>query len=687
VPMVYYKSFLAFCSRHTGDWSDAAPETTSAVLEMIRSTSEPIKGLHEFSSLLQAFDEGKSGKIGNRAFQIVCHRARLFANLSEPEIRNLSDILTAEGGGSIRYTAFLIHLRVMCGRVLAESNNDIPDIAEQLLVNCTDAKNTILPLRNWLLRHTDVESCKISLKELNAMLREFSVLYRPDDLQSLLMEIGSAGPEDGDKADHGHEGAERRESSSDLDTRNLFKHLFKIRGPWMALQPYICNRMVHAMTMTGSALFSTAPGEAPVASNNNQGATTFGFPKGPRGIETAAARRVLARLRAFTEISNDVSGGGVSGGDGRMVDLDIFGAIAKATGLPLSDEELLILADATDYHPLANRIRCDVILEAISFENTTTGTAGDSEKKSNKSLMDQELSPSATFAIKHLKDQLWNTCKRLKRSADEWINDVNAVFRGFDHGGVGFITTDDFTMGLALLNAPCNADILRDIPSVPEGPGMVSYKEILDALLVPPVSMFATKDKSKGMGSAHSTGRAGASEAKDTASGDRGSNSKIAGSSSTGAKRGEKLSQEEKDKKEREMSVSMLVTVVRKSIKGFIIKDSSLEAAWMCLVRAFRRFDALECGKVAPRDFCLAVSVLLEGDEVLLTESQWTDIITHFTDTGDGKEKDTRSSVGAPAPTAQMVNYMEFCQFVLDPKSCKDLSLNARLSAGTKSKK
>jgi len=684
VPMVYYKSFLAFCSRHTGDWSDAAPETTTAVVEMIRATSEPIKGLHEFSSLLQAFDETKSGKIGNRAFQIVCHRARLFANLSEQEIRNLSDILTAEGGGNIRYTAFLVHLRVMCGRVMAESNKDVPDIAEQLLLNCTDAKNTILPLRNWLLRHTDVESCKLSLKELNAMLREFSVLYRPDDLQSLLMEIGSAGPQDGaGEGSQSDDGSPRRDSSGDIDTRDLFKHLFKIRGPWMQLQPFICNRMVNAMAMTGSALFTTAPGEAPNAVNNNQGATTFGFPKGPRGIETAAARRVLARLRAFTEISNNVSGGGVTGGDGRMVDLDIFGAIAKATGLPLSDEELLILADATDYHPLANRIRCDVILEAISYENTTTGAAGGEEKKSKKSLVDQELSPSATFAIKHLKEQLWNTCKRLKRSADEWINDVNAVFRGFDNGGVGFITTDDFTMGLALLNAPCNADILRDIPSIPEGPGMVSYTEILDALLVPPVSMLVAKDKSKGMGSAHSTGKAGASEAKDSTS----AHTRTGASASAAPKRGEKLTQEEKDKKEREVSVNMLVTVVRKSIKGFIVKDSSLEEAWMCLVRAFRRFDALETGKVAPRDFCLAVSVLLEGDEVLLTEAQWTDIIAHFTDTGDGKKKDNGMSVGAPATTAQMVNYMEFCQFVLDPKSCKDLSLNARLSAGTKSRK
>eukprot|EP00605_Chrysophyceae_sp_TOSAG23-4_P000290 GSChrysophyteH1.ASY1.ANO1.335.1 assembled CDS len=669
VPTVYYKSFLAFCSRHTGDWSDAAPETTTAVMNMIKATSDPMKGLHEFASLLQAFDETKTGKVGNRAFQIVCHRARLFANLSEDEIRNLSDILTAEGGGKIAYTSFLIHMRVMIGRVLAEASSDVPDIAEQLLVSATDAKNTLLPLRNWLLRHTDVESCKLSLKELNALLREFSVLYRPDDLRSLLMEIGSARPQEGDDS-----------VASDVDTRDLFRHIFKIRGPWMSKQPYLCNRIVRAMTMTGANLFTTAPGEAPNGQDTNKGANAMAFPKGPRGIETAAARRLLARLRAFTEISSfDGTSSSAAGGgaDGRLVDLDVFGAIAKACGVPLSDEELLILADATDFHPLANRIRCDIVLEAIAFENTSTGAGAGADKaegKSRKSLMDQELSEAATFAIKHLKDQLWKTCKRLKRNADEWINDVRAVFRGFDNGGVGFITTDDFTMGLSLLNAPCSAEILRDIPSVPEGPGMVSYTEILDALLVPPSSMVKTSE-TKGMGRAHKI--SGEEEnAKPTHSVSAGARSAHDG---VKAKKG-KLTQAEKDKKEQEMAVNMLVTVIRKSLKSFIVNDHSLEEAWLCIVRAFKRFDSGESGQVSPRDFCLSVSILLEGDEVLLTESQWTDIIQYFSVVSEKSTGSEVQLVGAPQPTSNLVDYMVFAGKVLDVAECKKIQINARMA-------
>ena len=680
VPLVYYKSFLAFCSRHTGDWSDAAPETTTAVYDMLKSVSDPMKGLHEFSSLLQAFDEGNTGRIGNRAFQIVCHRARLFANLSEKQINILSDILTAEGGGRIKYTSFLVHMRIMCGQVMNEQNAAIPDIAEQLLKNATDTKGTLLPLRNWLLRNTDVESCQLTLKDFNNLLREFSVLYRPDDLRDLLMEIGSAGPnvEPLDKtvgdAENGNEKPDPTNNDG-IDTRDLFRHLYKIRGPWMPSQPYLCSRMVKSLTMTGANIFTGTPGDTPAdGAGSGAGAGAFGYPKGPQGVETAAARRLLARLRAFTDITSfDVSAAGAAagGGEGRMVELDIFGAISKSCGLPLGDEELLILADATDCHPLANRIRADVVLECISYENSTSGkpSGGEEEegkKATKKSILDQDLSETAQFALKHIKDQIWNTCKRVQRSPDEWISDVNAVFRGFDSGGVGFITTDDFTLGLSLLNAPVSAEILRDIPSVPEGPGMISYKDILNALMVPPASMQHNTSK-KDKENVSSSSRGPNSSAPKTMS--------VSGKSALASKKKPKsmLTQEEKDKQEQELAVNMLVTVIRKSVKQFILNDSSLEEAWLCIVRAFRRFDPVETGKVPPRDFCLAVSVLLEGDEVLLTESQWTDIIAFFTavDPRKAKREAASNPVGAPASGAQLVDYMEFASLVLDVDECK----------------
>ena len=275
------------------------------------------------------------------------------------------------------------------------------------------------------------------------------------------------------------------------------------------------------------------------------------------------------------------------------------------------------------------------MLECISHENSTSGHSGGAEeegggkKGAKKSILEQDLSEPAMFALKHIKDQIWNTCKRVQRTPEEWICDVNAVFRGFDNGGVGFITTDDFTLGLSLLNAPVSAEILRDIPSVPEGPGMICYKDIMNALMVPPASMHVSKKDKEGGASQ----RGGSNGADNNGLKTMSVKGKSALGSSKSAARKPKgmMTQEEKDKQEQELSVNMLVTVIRKSVKQFILSDSSLEEAWLCLVRAFRRFDPVETGKVPPRDFCLAVSVLLEGDEVLLTESQWTDIIGFFT--------------------------------------------------------
>ena len=99
MPLVYFKSFLSFCARHAGDWQDAIPEVSAVIEEAIASAGDPMKGLLELSTLFQAFDENKSGFVGNRAFQIVCHRARIFANISEKDIVALADTLLSEGGG------------------------------------------------------------------------------------------------------------------------------------------------------------------------------------------------------------------------------------------------------------------------------------------------------------------------------------------------------------------------------------------------------------------------------------------------------------------------------------------------------------------------------------------------------------------------------------------------------------
>ena len=53
-------------------------------------------------------------------------------------------------------------------------------------------------------------------------------------------------------------------------------------------------------------------------------------------------------------------------GEHRLVETDIFHHIALLTGLHLSADDLAVLADATDPHPQAERIRCDVVVEVLA---------------------------------------------------------------------------------------------------------------------------------------------------------------------------------------------------------------------------------------------------------------------------------------------------------------------------------
>lgn len=122
--------------------------------------------------------------------------------------------------------------------------------------------------------------------------------------------------------------------------------------------------------------------------------------------------------------------------------------------------------------------------------------------------------------------------------------------------------------------------------------------------------------------------------------------------------------------------------MVRKALHSFISTDDSLESAWMCLLKAFRRFDPTENGAVPPREFCLAVSVLLGGDEVLLSEAAWIEIVEAFA-VKDDKKAGGGGRIAARGPGAgaadkssgkALVDYMEFCGAVLDAKEIKAMS-------------
>jgi hypothetical protein len=138
----------------------------------------------------------------------------------------------------------------------------------------------------------------------------------------------------------------------------------------------------------------------PASFTGNHGKATS-FARTPGGVESATARRVLSRLQAFADISPTppeqpsmsapAPAEGFTQSEHRMVEKDIFGYIARVSGLSLTEEELSVLADATDPHPLAQRVRCDGVVEVLAAVPGKGGDGGrDRQRDPYAALYDEE---------------------------------------------------------------------------------------------------------------------------------------------------------------------------------------------------------------------------------------------------------------------------------------------------------
>ena len=616
LPLTYYKSFLNFASRFCGDWTDSSPDVYNSLKESLRTIGDTTSALHEFFTLIHSFDELNSGHVSTRAFQIACHRARLLGNLPEDDVKVLTEVLAIEGGGKIIYTPFLVHLRVLCSDFHVD--NTAPSIIEQLIANAVDPQGCLFPLRNWLMRHIEredlgmgdspmMESYKLTRRDLNNLLREFSVVYRPQDLDHLLLTIQNFNNKN-DSGSSDKKGFAATKTSDIIPASDLISLILRSRPSWTEIHPELGEKMKKLMFISGQNTLitgvagNTLPNQG-VGSKSNKGSLQASYSQGSKGVEGSIARRILSRLRAFVDLRPASEGVGA-----RMVELDIFSYIIRATGLPLNDEEILILADSTDPNPRPNMIRCDVITEALTLTYASESNA-DTNKKG-------ELKESASFALQHLRELIWRTATQLKRSNSEWIADVNAVFRGFDLGGTGFIASEDFILGLALINVILSLEIIKDLPGFPDGPGLVPFTKILGLVLVPPerkgkekrieIGASSKHKKDDARDKANSTNKSSLdhSNTHDNTKNDK--NDKNAAANDIANKMKSKNTNTNK-------VIKTILSVVRRSIRKFIVTDDSLEDAWIYLLKSFKRFDPLEKNVVTSRDFCLAVSVLIEG--------------------------------------------------------------------------
>lgn len=346
-------------------------------------------------------------------------------------------------------------------------------------------------------------------------------------------------------------------------------------------------------------------------------------------------------------------------------------------GIYLSSDDLQFLADCSDPLPEANRINPYLLLDLVKVEDQDKSIRRHSDSNHANSeifLEEQHLSSAAIFALNQIKEQLWKVWKLSKRTVLEWIADIKCLYEGFDTSGQGLITFDDFVMGLVLLNLRISVDLLMDIPYINRGyagdgqHSYVQYRKVLAYVLVPP---DAPKDED---GSGIPSATIGETNDKD--------NNTIKKHMTVTKKSLEPTLKQ---------TIMTLIRLVRKRMSKFIISEKNTEEAWLEMLRVFERFDPTQSNTVKPRDFCLAVSVLLQEDDVAFTKEEWEEVIEYFADPLDTKKlsstRSTRNGTHNNSKNELRVNYMIFCEMVLDPsevdKKIKELNGTTTLSHTT----
>lgn len=648
LPMVDYQSFIRYIARHCGDWIQANPKLFQALSEEMSRIQNPLQALQEFMLILRSFDESNRGLISQRSFLIASHRSRLFAAVPDEIINELIHYLTVDGGGEVEYKPFTILLRSICSQIDITSAESSSNIIEQLIRNASDGDETLFPLRNWLLSHLDLNLGYITLPEINALLREFSVVYRPDDLDMLILEIGGdieassvtiAPKEKSLKGRTIH-----RELDSPLprtkvlDLTKFLNVVMKSRAPWYRRNIPLTRHLLKTFKKIAQTM-ARSKGEDLVAA----GSAPATVPE--NGYEGLVIKKILARVDAFAVEEPAVDSLSLfhtsedNIHDIRLVEYNVVDYVFKSMGISLTREDIQFLCDASDPLPEANRINPFLLYDLLRVVQAV----GEDDDIDGRHLIDTErLSEAAIYALNHLRDLVWKA-KPTKRDSAEWKNDVKCIFKGFDSLNTDFISFDDFILGLLLMNIRMSHDLLRDIPYVGKIPGtMVQYNKILNFILSEePSKAIDPKLKSK------------SSSLFDEEEND--DDLQLTGKGLEKTKITIKTKPIQKDS-----PVHGVLRCVRKSICDFIVSNKNIEEAWLEMLRVFTRFDPQENNYVNSRDFCLAVSVLLQGDDIVLSKAEWEEVISYFS------IKSEKTGI-KPAPNEAKVDYMLFCEMVLDP--------------------
>lgn len=762
ISLIKYSNFLSVCSRHAGKWYQASPALNEhlKVLLMEKQEADIIAGFKEFRLLLKTFDEDSTGSVGYRPFLISCRRSRILSKLEPEVMTELAKVLAEEGSGSVPYELFLLHMKSLYHQVksLRSLNKEIVpssklesfQLFNQLFTHGSDKSDgTLQPLRRWILIASDKNkqirrqkddflvdpNLQVLTKQNVAdLLRDFNVVYSPEDMEVILDDIRMSSAifdyftETDSSPLHYLPPHEGKLDEFSVRSTNLVHCMLQCRAPWAQRNPKLALKikkmLSRASTNAVETLITRMRSFAKYTNLfGNETELVIDFADDEDGEEDYAELldKKVEQPKIQKATMNDSSRKNASRSEAEaFISKDAFLQVVQSSGLNLSPADIDFLADESDASLEPSRIRVGILLEALSESDERGGLQdvlnqvreefdndaarqhlqkrGSAKSKNHKSLSQDRGSddaPPAAFAIKHLQTLLLNSADVLRRSTTEWSCDVLSLMDGFDRGG-GVCTPQDFVMGLHLLSVRLSSDLLANIPRISKSVDMIPYKKILELVFAD----FIHSEKSSMLDNGfEQSAYNDLIYGSDDAGGGKKDYSVQRSSSAPSTQRG-RTQQPQADNNSLP-AVHSLVHMVRKRLNIFIAgSKADNEQALSTLLTVFSRFDQNRDEFVTPRNFCLAVSVLMDGDIPLLTKADWEAVVTYFQQPSvinqfrsssasnlRGKKSATSLTDKANIP-AGMVHYVSFVHTVLDasfsiPTQTGPSSPNGRNRKGT----
>jgi hypothetical protein len=234
--------------------------------------------------------------------------------MPENDIENMSNILS-ENRNNVNYLPFLIHVRTICSNIVSTNNNESNDmkydLIKQIIIASVNDKNMLTPLREWIINnandddnyndnddtknkndnnngkyknknHDYNDNFKISVNDFIRLLKEFHIIYRPEDVVILITEFGYFPYKRNNKQNYNEKNYSRNNENYDNENENYFRNenenlnefefkkfldkgfdvrqlLLKIiqgRPAWTFLYPHLAKKMKKKMIVSGADYFS-----------------------------------------------------------------------------------------------------------------------------------------------------------------------------------------------------------------------------------------------------------------------------------------------------------------------------------------------------------------------------------------------------------------------------------------------